>query len=163
MARLVRIAAVTLALAGILGGALGGTRHAAAANGYEQWVLSSDGRCLEFWDGYTYTLAGCLRADGYGVDGYYNSGGQWVYLFSAGSLSDGGTWLYYQGTYYYNTVSNGYVDGLYPTSATIGAPTWEGLTDNPVANSFVIAASTGSAGVWTAPDCIYVVGGICYY
>lgn len=161
MARLVRIAVVALALVGILSG-VGGTRHAAAGNGYEQWVVSDDGRCLEFWNGYDYVLAGCLRADGYGVDAYYKNGGQWVYLFSAGPLSDGGSWLYYQGIYYYDTVGNSYANNIYPTTATVGAPTWEGLTNNPVANSFILSMQAG-AGVWTAPDCIYNLTGICVY
>ena len=163
MGRLVRIAMLALALAGILGGTFGGMRHAAAANGYEQWVLSDDGRCLEFWDGYSYTLAGCLRADGYGVDGYYWSGTQWDFLFSAGNLSDGGTWLYYQGIYYYDMVGIGYVNGIYPTSYVSGGTVYQGIGDNPVANSFFLSMQTGSSGVWTAPDCIYTLGGICYY
>jgi hypothetical protein len=160
--RLARIAILALVLSAMMGGVLGGTRDAAAGNGYEQWVLDANGQCIRFWDGYSYTLAGCSRADG-GVDIYYASGGQWVYLSSSGYLSDGGTWFYYQGIYYYNTVSNGYVNGIYPTSYTSGGTTYEGLTNNPVANQFFIDASTGSGSVWTAPSCVYNLRGICYY
>jgi len=159
MERITRIAILALALAAILGGIVGNANEAAAANGYEQWVMDSEGRCLLFWDGYNYTLAGCPGSHG-GVDAYYWGGTQWVYLFSSGPLSDGGTWFYYQGITYYDTVSNTFVNGIYPTQATLGAATWEGLTNNAVANQFFIGART-DGGTWTTPTCIYTYQGIC--
>jgi hypothetical protein len=107
-------------------------------------------------------MSGCIRADG-GYDFYVASYGQWVFTFSAGYLSDGGTWLYYQGQYYYNSVSNGYDAGLYPSSATIGAPTWGGLTDNVLVNQILIDSNDAIIENILAPNCIEVVGDVCYY
>ena len=124
MGRITRIAILALALAAILGGTVGNANEAAAANGYEQWVLYPDG-CFYLWDGFAYILGACPRTDG-GFDFYAPSSGQWAYFGSTGYLSDGGFWVYYQGIYYYYLVNNGFVNGIYPTSSTFGAATCEG-------------------------------------
>ena len=156
MGRLTRIAVLALIITAVVGGALRGTKDA-AANGQAQWVGYPDG-CYYLSDGYDFVLGACPRLDG-GFNYYAPSAGQWAYVGSFGYLSDGGTWVYYQGIYYYDTVS-GYVNGVYPTVATGGNMTWEGLTNNPVANQFFIGART-DGGTWTTPTCIYTYQGIC--
>ena len=101
MTKLVRMVILALSLLAILGGIVGDSRSAEAANGYEQWVGGFSDGCAYFWDGYVYTAVACPRTDGgfdFSVDG---GSGQWVYVYSAGFMSDGGVWLYYQGQYYY--------------------------------------------------------------
>lgn len=158
MARMLRVAVLAIAIAAVFGGLIGGTREAAAGNGYEQWVLGDDGQCGYYWDGYSYTLSGCIRADG-GYDFYLASYGQWVYTFSAGTMSDGTTWLYYQGLYYYDSVDN----GMYPTSATIGAPSWSGMTGNILIDQIMLDSNNAIIDTILAPNCIEVVGDTCYY
>jgi hypothetical protein len=157
-----RIAILALALTATLGGALGGANEAAAANGYEQWTGPYNDQCYYFWDGYDYASVACPRSDG-GYDFYFAGYGEWVYSFCAGFLNTGGVWLYYDGLYYYNTVSNGYVDGIYPTTATIGGATWSGLTDNVLINQIMIDSNNAIIDNILAPNCIEVVGNTCYY
>ena len=163
--RHLRVAVLTLLMALLMGGVAGvadGTSTAAASNGYEEWVDGFSDGCAYYWDGYAYTASACPRTDG-GFNFYTGSEGQWVYSYSAGFLSDGGVWLYYQGQYYYNTVSNGYVDGIYPTTSTIGGTTDGGRTYfDVVANQFNIDLIVGSNNTTLRPNCRWE-GDICYY
>lgn len=157
MGRMLRVVVLAIAIAAVFGGIFSGSREAAAGNGYEQWVLGSDGQCGYYWDGYAYTMAGCARTDG-GYDFYVASYGQWVYSFSSGYLSDGTSWLYYQGQYYYDAP-----DSYYPTSITIGAPSYTGMTGNIVIDQILIDSNNAIIDNILAPDCIEVVGDTCYY
>ena len=167
-----RAAALALVLVAIGGGLVVGPSTAAASNGYEQWVTGFSDGCSYFWDGYAYTAVACPRTDS-GFNYYIGSQGQWVYTLSAGFLSDGGTWLYYQGQYYYDTVSNGHVNGIYPTTSTLGGATHDGLTNGgdtlgdpamfAVANQFNVDLITNSDNTHMAPTCIVIDGDICYY
>jgi hypothetical protein len=153
---MIRTIALALTLVAIVSGLL--EEKAGASNGYEQWVLSDDGQCGLYWDGYAYTLAGCVRSDG-GYDVYLASYGQWVYTFSVGYLSDGSTWLYYQGQYYSDSPAN----GLYQSSMTIGAPSWSGLTGNILIDQILIDANNAMIDNILSPTCLETVGGVCYY
>ena len=136
MTQVVRIATLALVLAALLGGLVGTTDGAAAANGYEQWTEVDAAGCTYLWDGYAYTAAICGRADG-GFDYYGPGDGVWVYVFSDGTLADGTYWIYYNGAYAYSQTSTASNDptgrSIYDlASGTIGGTgSGGGVTDQP--------------------------------
>lgn len=159
MGRFTRIAILALALAAVFGGLFGGSNQAEAANGYEQWTAGWSDGCLYYWDGFVYTIAACPSQIG-GLDIYVPNTGQWSYILTMGSLSDGGTWTYYDGVYYYDTAT-GYIDGVYQTEFTVGGTNYD-LTSNVVANQFLIDARLGSNDATLAQYCYEIYMDICY-
>jgi hypothetical protein len=101
------------------------------------------------------TANGCEREDRDGT------------VASAGWTGDGGVWLYYQGWYYVMAPSYGYASadpsGLYPTTATIGKPTWDALTSNVLVNQILLDSNNRMIDTVLSPTCIEVVGNVCYY
>jgi hypothetical protein len=155
MNRSTRVAILALALAAILSSVLGGANDAAAANGYEQWVASTDG-CVYYWDGVAYTAAACPRTDGnlyfYSLD----QNGRWLHVATVGYASDGSLSIWYLGLEH---------DTLYPSSMTIGAPSYSFLTGNPVIDQVLIGYLSGTNSNTLKPECLYVAhnGNTCYY
>ena len=153
MNRLTRVAILVLALAAILGSALGGANGAEAASGSAQWVPHTDG-CAYYWNGAAYTAAACLRTGG---DLYFYSrdqNGQWIHVATVGHASDGSLSIWYLGLEH---------DTLYPSSVTLGAPNYRFLTGNPVVDQILIGYLSGTNSNTLKPDCVYVAHNTCYY
>lgn len=160
MAKLMRAMVLVLALVAVFGGVLGGGGSAEAANGYEQWTGPYNDGCYYYWDGFAYTMGGCPRADG-GFDFYVDNGfGQWTFSFSSGYLADGTVWTYYGGQYYYSTPST--TAGHYPDSMIIGGGGYSGMTGNVVVDQILIDSNNAIIDNILAPNCVEVVGGVCY-
>ena len=156
MNRLTRVAILAVALAAILGSALGGANGAAAANGAGQWYGPNDKGCYFYYNGYAYTAAACPRTDG---NTYYYSldqSGRWIQVATVGYASDGSLSIWYLGLEH---------DTLYPSSVTLGAPNYRFLTGNPVIDQIVIGYLNGTNTNTLKPDCVYVAhnGNTCYY
>lgn len=167
MTKLARMVVLAVALVAIFGGTFGGTmtggRTVEAANGYEQWVGPFDDGCYYYWDGFAYTVQACPRTDGgvdFGVDG---GNGQWAYVLTVWTYTDGSVWVYYDGIYYAGGLPTSTSSGTYGSTAVIGAPSWSGLTDNVMVNQILIDSNNRMIDNILAPSCIEIVGNVCYY
>ena len=155
MNRLTRVAILMLALAAILGGALGGANDAAAANGNGQWVAGTDG-CAYYWGGAGYTAAACPQATG-GLKFYsWDQSGRWVHVATVEYASDGSLSIWYLGLERAT---------LYPSSMLVGTTNYAFLTGHPVLDRIMIGFLSGTGWDALKPECLYTAhnGNTCYY
>jgi len=188
MARTFRLATMALAIAALVGGAVGARRVAAdpAAAG---WRTGFDDGCGYYHDGFSsYTLRACPRVENASLtwlDFFVPVDGRWIYgELSVAWLDSAGTVIYHGGVYYYGLVSAPVTSSGGPTGdlstsmpvgggdsnienpvifATGGTPYRPWVTYNPVVDRLWGVASSGTIDGWTAPTCVYRDHNVCIY
>jgi hypothetical protein len=160
MGRMLRVMALAAVIAAIVGGLLGGTREAAAGNGYEQWTGPYANGCSVYWDGFAYGLEACPRSDG-AYDFYVPSNGAWAFGYTAGYDAGGCFFVWNGHTYTVYTCPDSTVD-----FAGWLAPMQDSTTWTPTGNVLIDGMMGGfEAGIlkpWSASTCVEVISNVCY-
>ena len=136
---------------GIAAGA-GLAAHTAGAESNAVWLVYDDG-CIYLTDGqYNYESA-CPRSDG-AFDFYLPDSGQWVYAFS-GTVDQYGCAVVWNNAGSVN--SSCFQDWVDSASGSGNI-----LTGNPVIDSILIDTNNEIVDTWLEPNCVEVVGDVCY-